>query len=126
MRKEEEKRLIVTVRTMERSILHLTLMDRVRCKDIRAKTKFSDIIETINRSKWRWAGHLARYKDKRWSKVLTEWIPEYGRRKRGHQRMRWIDKINKFGGPSWIKKAQDRDEWKRLGEAYIQNWIETG
>ena len=35
---------------------------------IRKRTKIIDIIEYTLKQKWRWAGHIARMKDKRWTK----------------------------------------------------------
>lgn len=48
-----------------KTILGLTLRDRVRNEDLRKRIKIKDIIDRITRSKWRWAGHIARLKDGR-------------------------------------------------------------
>ena len=45
-----------------------------------------DIIETIMKSKWRWAGHVMRRTDGRWTKRITDWYPRLGSRKRGDLR----------------------------------------
>jgi len=38
---------------------------------------------------------------------------------------RWINSIKRKAGTNWQKVAMDRTKWKELGEAYIQQWIET-
>ena len=58
-------RLRVTINNMERNMMNIRLRDKIRVKDTRSKTKIRDIIEVIKKSKWRWAGHLARFKDYR-------------------------------------------------------------
>ena len=36
----------------------------------------------IKRLKWKWAGHLARYKENRWTKNTTFWYLENDERKK--------------------------------------------
>ena len=40
--------------------------------------------------------------------------------------MKWIDEINQFSENKWMKIAEDRMLWKRMGEAFIQQWIDNG
>ena len=49
------------------------------------KTKMLSIITNARRIKWTWAGHIARLKDERWTKLITEWQPIDKKRKRGMQ-----------------------------------------
>ena len=42
---------------------------------IREKTKLKDIIQVVKQQKWRWAGHVARMNDNRWTKRITDWHP---------------------------------------------------
>ena len=67
---------------MERMMTGYTRPDRKTNRWIREQTRVNDIILTAKRNKWRWAGHLARRKDDRWSRLTTEWQPLYGKRKR--------------------------------------------
>ena len=39
----------------------------------------TDIVEYILKQKWKWAGHVARMKDNRWTKRFTEWQPRIGK-----------------------------------------------
>ena len=70
---------------MERKMMNLSLRDRVNHKIIRQKTGVTDIMEKVRQSKWRWAGHVARFQDNRWTHRLTEWQP------REAKRMSWSD-----------------------------------
>ena len=42
-----------------------------------------DFVEYICKMKWRWAGHVARMTDNRWTIRSTEWTPRDGRRSVG-------------------------------------------
>ena len=115
-----------TQRSMERSMIGVTLRDRKRNSWIRAKTGVIDIAAKIAKLKWQWAGHVVRLTDNRWTKLTTEWRPRTGKRNTGRPKTRWSDDIKKEAGPLWTRKAEDRDEWRRIGEAYVQKWIEIG
>ena len=60
-------------------------------------------------SEWRWAGHVARRNDNRWTLRLTEWLTREGKKRRGRQK----------------RLAKDRKTWKDHEEGYIQHWIDT-
>ena len=95
-------------RAMERKILDLKLKDKIPCADIRKRTKIIDIIEYTLKQKWKWAGHIARLKDNRWTRRCTEWQPRRGKRSRGRPNRRWQDDITEKEGTAWIRKATDR------------------
>ena len=84
-----------------------------------------DIILKIKEAKWRWAGHLMRRDDNRWTKRMTEWQPRCGKRGRGRQKLRWRDDITSYAGTTWTRLAQDRKQWKNHEEGYIQQWMNT-
>ena len=73
--KQAENLLRVAQRAMERAMLGITLRDRKRSTWIREKTKVRDIVQVVKQQKWRWAGHVARMNDNRWTKRLTDWYP---------------------------------------------------
>jgi hypothetical protein len=50
---------------MERSMLNIRKIDKIKNEHIRKQTKVIDITRTIKRNKWRWAGHVARQQDNR-------------------------------------------------------------
>ena len=54
------------------------------------------------------------------------WRP-YKRRAIGRPPERWTNGIKNIAGTNWQQMAMDRrTKWKDVGEAYIQQWIETG
>ncbi len=116
----------ITQRKMERSMLGITLKDRKTNEWIRKQTKITDAIIRVKSLKWKWAGHIARRTDGRWTRNLTKWKPPNGKRRRGRPKRRWVDEIIDMAGQKWRKKAKDRERWKMLGEAYIQQWIDNG
>ncbi|KAI5732128.1 hypothetical protein M8J77_021962 [Diaphorina citri] len=120
------QRLQTTQRSMERSMLGITRRDRKRITWIRAKTKVMDVIERVKRLKWRWAGHVLRRTDGRWTTSILSWIPTNKKRGRGRPRLRWQDDIKKIAGNDWKKTAEDRFVWKNLEETFIQQWIDNG
>ena len=59
----QANKLRVVQRKMERQMLGITLRDRKTSQWIRQQTRITDLIEYAKRSKWRWAGHIARCQD---------------------------------------------------------------
>ena len=109
---------------MERKMLDLKLKDKIPCSEIRKRTQIIDIIEYTLKQKWKWAGHIARLKDNRWTRRCTEWQPRRGKRSRGRPSRRWQDDITEKEGTTWIRKATDRRRWKTLMEGYILQWMD--
>ena len=65
-------RLRVSQRAMERKILNIKIKDRISNRTIRERTKVDDVIKVVTKAKWRWAGHVARMSDNRWTIRSTE------------------------------------------------------
>ena len=129
-------------------MLGLTLQDKIPCSKLRKSTKTIDIIEYTLKQKWRWAGHIARMKDNRWTKRCTEWQPRRGKRSMGRPSRRWQDDVTRKEGTTWIRKATEamedidgglhpavdgqslgerqsnRRQWKTLMEGYILQWMD--
>ncbi|KAG7305046.1 hypothetical protein JYU34_010502 [Plutella xylostella] len=115
------KRITTCQRAMERSILGIRLKDKIRNEDIRERTGIKDALLHARRMKWKWAGHLARCTDHRWSILVTAWLgPAHGSRRRGRPPKRWVDGIRAVAGNSWMDVALDRDEWLNLEEAFTR------
>ena len=121
--KRMQERLQATQRSMERAMIGITKRDRKTNVWVRNQTGIQDIITRIKALKWQWAGHIASQGDNRWAKIVTEWIPLGNKRKRARPKTRWQDDIVKSVGVIWIRKAQDRSDWKHHEEAFIQQWI---
>jgi hypothetical protein len=77
------------------------------------------IIRMIKSRRMRWAGHVARMKEKRNAYRILVGEPE-GKRPLGRPRRRWVDNINMdlreigWDGVDWFDLAQDRDQWRAL------------
>ena len=109
LNKQMTNKLRTTQRAMERKMLDLKLQDKIPCSEIRKRTKINDSIEYTLKQKWKWAGHIARMKDNRWTKRCTEWQPRRGKRSRGRPSRRWQDDITEKEGTAWIRKQQTDD-----------------
>ena len=81
-----------------KEMLDLKLQDKIPCSEIRKRTKMNDIIEYTLKQKWKWAGHIARLKDNRWTKRCTKWQPRRGKRSREQPSRRWQDDITEKEG----------------------------
>ena len=66
------KTLETSKRAMERRMLNVKLEDRIRDTTIRQRTRVTDIVQCVTNMKWKWAGHIARMKDNRWTIRSTE------------------------------------------------------
>jgi Reverse transcriptase (RNA-dependent DNA polymerase) len=119
-------KLRVMQRAMERSMLGVSLRDKIKNEDIRKKTGIKDIVERIAELKWQWTGHIARQKDGRWTLRIIQWRPRETKRSVGRPPLRWIDDIKQIAGKHWHQTAQDRSKWKELGKAYVQEWTSKG
>ena len=70
------KKLETSQRAMERRMLNVKLTDRIRNTTTRQRTRVTDIVQYVTNTKWKWAGHIARMKDNRWTIGSTEWQTE--------------------------------------------------
>ncbi|CAH2105470.1 unnamed protein product [Euphydryas editha] len=113
-----KNKITICQRGIERSMLNIKKQHRVRHSIIRSKTKAIDALTHAQKQKWKWAGHIARLKDNRWTKKITSWNGPFGKRKRGRQYTRWEDEIVRIAGPHWLDVALDRERWHNLEEAF--------
>ena len=74
------------------------------------------ILRVIKSRSLRWAGHVARMKDRSGFKILTG--KPTGKRPLGRPRRRWEDNIRmdlkgiSINRRNWVDLAQDRDYWR--------------
>ena len=117
------KKLALKLRSMqrahERQMLGISLLDRKSASWIRSKTGLTDVLEKVYRKKWKWAGHLARLRDDRWTVRTTFWTPYGHTRARGRKRTRWRDDLHGFSS-TWYQEARDRGVWKAAEEAFVR------
>ncbi|GFR69251.1 endonuclease-reverse transcriptase [Elysia marginata] len=97
----------------------------ISCKEIRNKTQVSDIAQYIAKQKWKWAGHVARLQDSRWTLRVTEWQPRNGKKSKGRQARRWRDDIVRTMGNTWTREAKDKEKWRRGAEGLILQWMDV-
>uniref|UniRef100_A0A7I4Z4A6 Reverse transcriptase domain-containing protein n=1 Tax=Haemonchus contortus TaxID=6289 RepID=A0A7I4Z4A6_HAECO len=64
LRKQDEKAVSVIQRALERTM-----------SELRQRSKIRDAIDYAKKSNIRWAGHVMRYSDDRWTRAVTDWIP---------------------------------------------------
>ncbi|KAI5737947.1 hypothetical protein M8J77_001036 [Diaphorina citri] len=124
--KRAMQKLQTAQRSMERSMLGITRRDRKRITWIRSQTKVMDIVERIKRMKWKWAGHIARRTDERWTTQILQWYPRNIKRPRKRPKIRWRDEIKQVAGTRWQTAAQDRSVWKSMEETFVQLWTRNG
>ena len=60
------------------------------------KSNIEDWPTTYFRRKWRWAGHIARLADDRWTIQSVLWDPVAGARNVGRPRRRWTDALDNY------------------------------
>ena len=111
---------------MERTMLRISLKERMRNKNIRRRTGVTHVIERIAKLKWQWVGHIRRQDKEIWTIKIIMWRLRDTKRKVRRPQNRWLDDIKKVAGRHWIQNTQNRIAWKTLGEAYVQEWMNNG
>ena len=112
--KSDEEKFAVTERAMERRICGVTLRDKISNEALRQRTGVRDVIDEMYAAKRRWAGHVARQQDNRWTSRLTDWLPRDYKRPLGRPRTRWDEPMVKLFGQRWKRKAQERIIWRSV------------
>ncbi|KAE9414353.1 hypothetical protein Angca_005223, partial [Angiostrongylus cantonensis] len=79
LRKQDERSLSVIERAVERTLLGVSRFtqarDGIRSSDLRQRTKIKEAFLYAKKSKIRWAGHVMRMNDNRWTRAVSDWIP---------------------------------------------------
>ena len=83
-------------------------------ENILKKLDIPDWVQLQRRTKWTWAGHVARYRDGRWTRNILEYLP-VGRRAKQRPITRWDDGLDAMvkkivgrhvPGGSWMTTAK--------------------
>ncbi|KAE9412678.1 hypothetical protein Angca_003750, partial [Angiostrongylus cantonensis] len=79
LRKQDEKSLSVIERAVVRTMLGefrcTQVRDGIRSFNLRQRSKIKDAVLYAKQSKIRWAGHVMRINDNRWTRAVSDWIP---------------------------------------------------
>jgi hypothetical protein len=131
-----ENRIRVTHASLERRLVGITLAEQrekgLHGTDIRQLSKVMNPLQHILKSKLRWAGHVARRTDSRWTTKLMEWYPRDWKRPVGRPPMRWNDSLRKNYCTRdndgkiveyWTTRAKDRNQWKAVIRAASEGRI---
>ena len=96
----------------------------------RQQHRVAEWVEEITRRKFRWAGHVARRQDGRWTREVLDWSLQ-GYRAQGRPSMRWTDSLNKFfyggatssavGAQTWVTQALNRSFWQQQEDSYVRH-----
>ena len=112
--KSEEEKLAVTQRAMERRMCGVSIRDRISNKELRQRSGLRDVVSGMYEAKRRWAGHIVRLNDNRWTYRLTNWLPRDRKRPLGRPSNRWDRPMVKLFGQRWKQKAYDRVFWRSV------------
>ncbi|KAE9420144.1 hypothetical protein Angca_008898, partial [Angiostrongylus cantonensis] len=93
LRKQDERSFSVIERAVERTMLGVSrftqLRDGIRSSDLRQRSKIKDAVLYAKPSKIRWAGHIMRINDNRWTRAVGDWIPRDVKHIAGRPPTRW-------------------------------------
>ena len=91
-------------------------------RDFADQGRVADWATEQRRRKWRWAGHVARRTDGRWTTWMLDWQPVGGFRAPGRPMARWEDVLVSFmqGRGRSGQLAQDRDCWSALEDEFAR------
>ncbi|KAK6761683.1 hypothetical protein RB195_022677 [Necator americanus] len=77
-RKQEENAVSIIERAIERVMLGVSRFAQVRTgirsSLLRQRSKFKDVPAFAKESKIRWAGHVMRFNDNRWTRAVSDWV----------------------------------------------------
>ncbi|KAK6743985.1 hypothetical protein RB195_010967 [Necator americanus] len=128
-RKQEENAVSVIERAIERVMLGVSrftqVRDGIRSSLLRQRSKIRDAAAFAKESKIRWAGHVMRFEDNRWTRAVSDWVPRDIKRTTGRPPTRWSDfftkslkekydalRVPRERRNHWATLARDRDKWK--------------
>ncbi|KAK6730617.1 hypothetical protein RB195_007218 [Necator americanus] len=140
------RKLLTTHRVLERCLLKFNRRTQhlagLRSSDLRGMSRLRDPAEYVSKAKYRWAGHIMRRIDDRWTKRTLKWIPRVkAKRPRGRPPTRWGEvfaarmdqlraQLDTAQGPrqrhsrslrtSWMTMARERNEWKRCWGPHVE------
>ncbi|EYC38674.1 hypothetical protein Y032_0702g1657 [Ancylostoma ceylanicum] len=129
LRKQDENAVSVIERSIERVMLGMTRLTQVRARirssTLRQQSKIRDAAVYAKSSKIRWAGHVMRLNDHRWTRAVSDWTSRNVKRTTGRPPTRWSDfftksfkkrydtlRVSRTDRTHWTTLARERDKWK--------------
>ncbi|KAE9419773.1 hypothetical protein Angca_005889, partial [Angiostrongylus cantonensis] len=82
-------------RTMIEVFRFTQVRDGIRSSDLRQRSKIKDAVLYAKQSKISWAGHVLRMNDNRWTRAVSDWIPQDVKRTAGRPLTRWSEFFTK-------------------------------
>uniref|UniRef100_A0A0K0D471 Uncharacterized protein n=1 Tax=Angiostrongylus cantonensis TaxID=6313 RepID=A0A0K0D471_ANGCA len=99
--------------------------DGIRSSDLLQRSKIKDAVLYAKPSKIRWAGHVMRMNDNRWTRAVSDWIPRDDKRTAERPQTRWsefftksrkerydVRRVSKTRRTHWATLARDREKWR--------------
>ncbi|KAE9421630.1 hypothetical protein Angca_006342, partial [Angiostrongylus cantonensis] len=97
--KQNERSFIVIERAVERTMLGVSRFtqvgDTIRSSDLRQRSKIKDAVLYAKQSKIRWAGHVMRMNDHRWTRAVSDRFSRDFKRSAGRPLTRWSEFLTK-------------------------------
>ncbi|MGH0153959.1 UNVERIFIED_CONTAM: hypothetical protein FKN15_055782 [Acipenser sinensis] len=108
----DRQKLAVTERALERRMVGVKRTDHISNELLRKTSTVKDAVNQADQAKKRWAGHVARRSDGRWTRAVTEWLPLDIKRPLGRPATRWRDSLRQDIGRDWMGLARDQKAWQ--------------
>ncbi|KIH60822.1 hypothetical protein ANCDUO_08912 [Ancylostoma duodenale] len=97
----------------------------IRSSTLRQQRKIRDAVAYAKLSKIRWAGHVMRFNDNRWTRAVSDWTSREVMRTTGRPPTRWSNfftksfkdrydalRVPQTGRIYWTTLARESDKWK--------------
>jgi hypothetical protein len=82
------------------------LRDRISNIQLQEWFMLKSAAQQASRSKWKWAGHVARLHHTRWAQTTTMWDTYRGKRSRDRPSTRWADYFKKTSGTTLVQSGE--------------------